>query len=729
MRIANGLRLSALASSLLLSSCGMLTTQTADLPGGNPSGANLGCIQGAIVDGLTGARVKNALQPTGKSVSGINVIVRGNRLAAQSLAYTADETDMLSSEYMLCNIPLDETYPIFVNINGYQTLEGEVYVPSTAPARSKEAVADLKKLAPTATVNVRVYPLGTNTEDLKIHVTSAGAPVADAMVELKATGSNALDSAKDEASHFLQPRNFLQVPVQLKTDAKGLASFDKKILVLGGSYQYRVLPPGTATERSFAEGSLVVGLMAQAGNPYDVYVDLKDPRPGLLVVSQSNPLNVNPQGEVRITYNREFEFVPGTIDKIAGVLSGANGATLRPENPGNSTPDAVNATIDGTTLVLTPNFLVAPDAKREQELTITYSGIVIRAKNAPATASNISVPSASMKFFGGINTPAVATSIAVQGDSAVSGSAGGDVTSPLQVKVVDQFGQPFVNAVVIAKVTSGGGGVRPYGASGSGSAQSNVTTDSTGIARIAWKLGTREAQIVEVWLGTYASVTFTATAGTNATSLEMVSSLPANALTDTDLPNLDIVVKDQNGQVFSGPLNVVFSLSNGDVGLHVGDRNYQSMVTVPTVNGRARISWHLSAREGRQTLTVAAGALSRLTFNVDGKVVPNSLNINLGNNQTAKPDSELVDAISVQVLDHLNNPIATPTDVTFRIASALGGTLRDPATSSTAAAIVVKTGLNGLASVRWKVGTPGEQRVVATVKNVAGQVEFVATAK
>jgi hypothetical protein len=367
--------------------------------GGGGASAGAGCIQGVVVDGLSAGRIAVPRE----AEQGVFVLVQGSMLQATPLvaADAAEGPDKaLLGEYYLCGLPLDEDFPLFVWMNGYQDFEGEVVVHSTAAARSPQATADILKQTPTEIANIRVYPKNQQTKDLSVLVTHNGAPLPGASVVLRATGGNFLDPS---GMPFVPPRNIRSPALTGTTDAAGTWSVPAADLVLGGHYTYTIIPPNGGAEHTAVADTFVLGLRDQASTdePYRITVDLDRSIGALAILSRSTDReDPEPTGKVTIFLNREFEIVPGTEDSIRATLGGAVTAALADDNATNKAPDQVKVTIDRNTLTLEPVFKTKPDADTTKEplLQIDYSGLVLRPKQSPDTLATVTV-SSTVRFY------------------------------------------------------------------------------------------------------------------------------------------------------------------------------------------------------------------------------------------------------------------------------------------------------------------------------------------
>ncbi len=348
----------------------------------------IGCLQGVVINGLTAERI--ALPSD--STKGLQVLVQDDLRVGTSLvdgSAAPGVNPLLTGEYYLCNVPLDEEFPVFVWVDGYEPFEGEVKVHSTAASRSSKATADLIKPYPTEIANIRLYPKGTQVKDFKVLVTNNGTPLPGAQVILRSQGDNFLDPLH---ANFLAPKNVRSTPQTITTGDDGKAVFPAAGLVLGGFYTYTVLPPDGGAKHAVAAGTFVVGLRAEASEtePYLLTVNLNQSVGQLAILSRSTQSqDPSSTGTVTVYFNREFEIVPGTEDEIQGVLGGAVTAALADNVPANKKPDNVTVIIEANKLTLTPIFKTKPDTDttKEPDLSVTYSGLQFRPKASPETLS------------------------------------------------------------------------------------------------------------------------------------------------------------------------------------------------------------------------------------------------------------------------------------------------------------------------------------------------------
>lgn len=387
-------------SGLLLAASFVVSCSGGDSGNDEPAGLpTIGCLQGVVINGLTAERIS---LPT-DSTKGLQVLVQDDLRAGTSLVddpAAEGVNPLLTGEYYLCDVPLDEEFPVFAWVDGYEPFEGQVKVHSTAASRSSKATADLIKPYPTEIANIRLYPKSTQVKDLEVLVTNNGAPLAGAQVILRSQGNNFLDPLH---ANFLAPRNARSAPQTITTGDDGKAVFPAAELVLGGYYTYTVLPPDGGANQSVAAGTFIVGLRNEAAEqePYLLTVNLNQSVGQLAILSQSTESqDPSSTGTVTVYFNREFEIVPGTEDEIQGLLGGAVTAALVENVASNKKPDNVTVTIEANKLTLTPVFKTKPnaDATKEPDLSITYTGLHFRPKASPETLSVVDL-NATVQFY------------------------------------------------------------------------------------------------------------------------------------------------------------------------------------------------------------------------------------------------------------------------------------------------------------------------------------------
>jgi hypothetical protein len=381
---------------------GPLACSKSESDGGSSEGAaESGCIQGVLVDGLTGKRV--AIPSDGGK--GLHVLAQDRLLPGTAVvsdpADTTGANPWLVGEYYLCGVPVDEEFPLFAWLDGYQPFEGQIRVNSTAASRSPAATQDLQKPQPTEIVNVRIYPQNTQVKDLEVVVTHAGLPLEGATVVLRSVGTNFLDPV---GQMFLSPTGVRQPTLSGTTDAQGITTFAAADLVLGGHYTYTVLPPeGGSQQTALAAAPFVLGLRAAANTaePYRITVNLDQAIDVLVELSRStDALDPDKTGALTIWFNREVEVVPGTEDALVATILNQTTAELVDNVADNDKPDNVKLTIAANQVTLTPKWATEPDKDPTEEidLQIDYQGLKLRPVASPATLNAIDV-TGTVRFY------------------------------------------------------------------------------------------------------------------------------------------------------------------------------------------------------------------------------------------------------------------------------------------------------------------------------------------
>jgi hypothetical protein len=330
---------------------------TPGVPGSSTPGS--GCLQGVVMDGYNGQRVdlSKLTDP-----SGIYVLIHGRKVKAQVYAGDAN----LAGEYYICDIPVEETYPVFAYLPGYLPFESSVNITSTRAIRvtGNQAVAAEEKIPdPIAMTNIRLFPLGNAGRDLRIHVVAAGSGVPDVTVDLEpqaAIGHFAFNGT------FANSADTRLTPLRAKTDADGYAVFSGGDLSLGASYNVLATPPasanlGAATHATFLFG--ISGAVAgRDGGPYELSLPLGDGLQPIAVVSCSKEfLDFSETGSVAFEFNRDIQLV--NLNLLTADIAG--GGSLVANDPSNAVSEQVLASISGgTRLTLSPNFKNGTAPKR-----------------------------------------------------------------------------------------------------------------------------------------------------------------------------------------------------------------------------------------------------------------------------------------------------------------------------------------------------------------------------
>ena len=302
--------------------------------------------------------------------------------------------------------------------------------------------------------------------------------------------------------------------------------------------------------------------------------------------------------------------------------------------------------------------------------------------------------------------PPVATTLAANSSTSVTGVAGAVVTPAPSVIVRDQNGSPIGGATVTFAVVSGGGSV----------SGGTVITDPAGIATVgSWTLGpVTGANVLDAASGTLDATAFTATSTAGA-----AASLARNAGDNQNAAAGGVVaippsvlVKDANGNPKSA-VSVNFAVVSGG-GSVTGATVVTNAAGVASVG-----SWTLGPVSGVNVLNATSGTLAGVTFTATSAAgAAASLARNAGDNQTAPAGSAVAIPPSVIVKDANGNP-KTGATVTFAVVSG-GGSI----TGATAA-----TNSAGVAAVgSWTLGNSvGGNSLSATVTGLP-PVTFTANA-
>lgn len=371
---------------LTLAACGKTTVEGADAPNGKDKLAltelNTGCLQGVVINGLTGERIALP-EGTDENLAqgkGISVRVNDEILNADLVSVDYAQNAAMKGEYTLCNVPLEETYPLYAQIDGFLPFGAKIGISSSVAQRSPKAESDIQKPVPTSIYNIRLYPVGTETQDLKVRVLYQSKPVAGARVQLTPSDKNVLDQGD-----FLAPANGDLMTANATTDGSGIATFAAASLVLGGVYDYTIMPPAGVGRTLFKGQDLVIGLLAAKAehDAYYLQIDLDNTAPALKVVSQSDEPNKG--GVKTCTLNRPVKLAYGTEDGIASSLAGADTATVKPSIEGNDSSESVNIELidGGYTVKLSPIFEKLPNLVKEPNISVSFAGVMLMPADQP----------------------------------------------------------------------------------------------------------------------------------------------------------------------------------------------------------------------------------------------------------------------------------------------------------------------------------------------------------
>jgi hypothetical protein len=327
-------------------------TDTAITPPVHGARDGYGCLQGVVMDGFTGQRMDiSALT----APSGVFVMNHGTLIAAK----TYDE-EALKGEYYICDIPVEETYPVFAYIDGYLAFESTVFIASTRPVRvtGDQAVAQEVKIPdPIEIANIRLFPLANSAVKLRVRVVHNGAGVQDAVVDVEpqaAVGHFAFNG------EFANSANARLVPIRLNTDADGYAEFPAEQLSLGANYTVGVVPPAGKGLEPADRASFIFGINGAAASPddfttSDLVIELANVDNVVRIVSCSKEYNdFNGAGQVTYIFNREVAVV--NKNTMTATLTVASSAALGTDDPGNIDSEQVAVSIASNKLTLSPKW-------------------------------------------------------------------------------------------------------------------------------------------------------------------------------------------------------------------------------------------------------------------------------------------------------------------------------------------------------------------------------------
>lgn len=284
-----------------------------------------------------------------------------------------------------------------------------------------------------------------------------------------------------------------------------------------------------------------------------------------------------------------------------------------------------------------------------------------------------------------------------------TGVAGAALANPLVVRVSDAYGNRVSNAQVQFAVTGGSGSL----------GTPTVVTDTGGVARTTWTLGTAAgSNTARATVGSLSPLVFTATGTAGAAvRFTIVSGDAQSAPVGTVVPAALVVrVADANNNPVAGA-TVTFAVTSGG-------GSVDTPAATTDAGGRAQTRWTLGAQAGANSASASIAALPSLTFSATGiPGAPAHLVIVSGDAQSAVAGGALAQPIVAQVNDANNNPLAGVT-VAFAV-TAGGGSVAAPS---------VTTGADGQASTTWTLGlTAGPNQVTASAASIPSVV-FTATA-
>ena len=343
------------------------------------------------------------------------------------------------------------------------------------------------------------------------------------------------------------------------------------------------------------------------------------------------------------------------------------------------------------------------------------------------TATSVAVPD-SQVVFSATATPAPvalrATSLALTSGNNQTGVVGVQVTNPLTVTVLDQFGAPFAGANVTFEISS-----TPASDGFASLTNASVTTDSAGRASTNFTAG-HKVGIYTVLAksgaltGSPVAFSIRAVAG----SVALIS--PASGLNQAgEVGTLlgqpfVLSVTDAFGNPVQGA-SVVFAITSTPAG--AAGQNMTSVNNITDTAGRASALLRLGDKAGIYQVTASVSGVPGISATFDASAVLSGSAAIIkfaGMNQTAPVGTILSQAFVVRILNASGNPVSGKT-VTFAVDSVPASAAGQAVSISTAV-----TDADGLASTVLTLGDkPGVYRVIATSDGLAGSpIFFRATA-
>jgi protocatechuate 3,4-dioxygenase beta subunit len=188
-----------------------------------------------------------------------------------------------------------------------------------------------------------------------------------------------------------------------------------------------------------------------------------------------------------------------------------------------------------------------------------------------------------------------ATQVTRTAGNAQSGLMAAPLTDSLQVKVLDQYGNPVPN-VTVTWAAADGGTVSP----------ATSTTRADGTTRAAWTLGNHASAGATATVASLTPATFTATGGLTSTMGVTVTKISGDGQTGAA------------GSALVQPLVVSVKLADGRpvVGVDPAFRRAdQGYLGVTGENGQTQLAWTLGTTTGQETINATANWIaSPVTF-------------------------------------------------------------------------------------------------------------------
>jgi hypothetical protein len=299
----------------------------------------------------------------------------------------------------------------------------------------------------------------------------------------------------------------------------------------------------------------------------------------------------------------------------------------------------------------------------------------------------------------------------------LSGTVGKKLSNPVQVKLLDESGNPAETGTVTFRVTSGHGTLN-----GTADTVKSVTfNNSAGIVSIDWTMGTKagsSSQVLEASANdgtspenqlTGSPVRFTASTGPDSVDMNLstiAATGPVHAI-DSDTSKITVTLVDRYGNPVSGR-RVHLTVSGGN-------NNFPQDPIVPT-NAEGQVFGYLrSLTSGIKTVRATVIDYGK-TLTAEAKILfwandAAKVQLYSGGGQTGNVGTLLKDSLAVRVTDAVNNPVSFG-PVHFEVTTGGGAILGNPD--------VVSDSM-GIAAIKLLLGPqPGENVVRVVSEGLMG---------